>query len=95
VVQRTVARHAHDPERRRELHEHLPAHAARRRGHVGVRGEHQQLEAAVPAATAADTAPRSAQIPDGYAAFSTLHPATISPSAVSSAAPTAKLEYGA
>jgi hypothetical protein len=90
-----VARHAHHVDGGRELDEHLAAHAARRRGHVGVGGEHQSSKARCPPATAAATAPRSAQIPAGYDAFSTLHPDAIAPSAVSSAAPTRNCEYGA
>jgi hypothetical protein len=48
-----------------------------------------------PRATAADTALRSAHIPAGNEAFSTLHPSETLPSADSTAAPTRKFEYGA
>jgi CNT family concentrative nucleoside transporter len=49
----------------------------------------------LPAATALNTAVRSAQIVKPYEAFSTLQPTKIWPSSVSSAAPTKNLEYGA
>ena len=48
-----------------------------------------------PRATAADTALRSAQIPAGNEAFSTLQPSVMLPSVASRAAPTLKFEYGA
>src|SRR5207237_108292 len=48
-----------------------------------------------PCATAAATATLSAQSASPYAAFSTLHPETISPVEASTAAPTRKREYGA
>jgi hypothetical protein len=49
----------------------------------------------IPLATAADTATRSAHKASPYAAFSTLHPVTISPDEARNAAPTRNLEYGA
>jgi hypothetical protein len=45
-----------------------------------------------PRATAHANAPRSAHIPAGYAAFSTLQPSVTLPSVPSSAAPTRKAE---
>src|SRR5438093_9844858 len=49
----------------------------------------------MPRATAVATAARSAQMPAGNDAFSTLHPSVMLPSAARSAAPTRKFEYGA
>ena len=46
----------------------------------------------LPAATAAQSAPRSAQIVAEYEVFSTLQPQNTVPSAQSSAAPTEKCE---
>jgi hypothetical protein len=48
-----------------------------------------------PLATAADTALRSAHMPAGKDAFSTLQPSATLPSDDSNAAPTRKFEYGA
>src|SRR5512140_828253 len=61
---------------------------------VGVTTTHAVMDVS-PAATAATTAPRSAQIVAPYEADSTLHPATIRPLPHSTAAPTWKDEYGA
>src|SRR5215831_17544329 len=48
-----------------------------------------------PLVTAADKAFRSAQIPAGNEAFSTLQPSVTLPSVASTAAPTRNFEYGA
>ena len=91
---RASGRAAGDLERRRELREHLAAHAARcgRRGALG--GDHELREARSPCATAASTAARSAQIVAPYVAFSTLHPTNVRPPAVASAAPYPKAGVG-
>ena len=47
-----------------------------------------------PSTTAVPRAVRSAQVPTGYAAFSTFAPRTISPDFKSREAPTLNLEYG-
>ena len=91
---RAAARDAQHWKRRRELHQHLPADPAGRRGDIRLRDDHERFELPQPSRDCRTNRDALGAQPAGYDAFSTLHPSTTIPFDASSAAPTRNPEYG-